>query len=49
MIAEAAITMELEGTIYDIAKTVHPHPTLSEIVMEAAPGAVDRPIHMVKK
>ncbi len=49
MIAEAAITMELEGTIYDIAKTVHPHPTLSEIVMEAAHGAVDRPIHMFKK
>ncbi len=49
MIAEAAITMELEGTIYDIAKTVHPHPTLSEIVMEAAHGAVDRPIHLFKK
>lgn len=49
MIAEAAITMELEGTIYDIAKTVHPHPTLSEIVMEAAHGAVDRPIHIIKR
>ena len=49
MIAEAAITMELEGTIHDIAKTVHPHPTLSEIVMEAAHGAVDKPIHMFKK
>ena len=49
MIAEAAITMELEGTIFDIAKTVHPHPTLSEIVMEAAHGAVDRPIHIIKR
>jgi len=49
MIAEAAITMELEGTIYDIAKTVHPHPTLSEIVMEAAHGAVDKPIHLIKR
>lgn len=49
MIAEAAISMELEGTIYDIAKTVHPHPTLSEIVMEAAHGAVDKPIHMIKR
>lgn len=49
MIAEAAVSMELEGTIYDIAKTVHPHPTLSEIVMEAAHGAVDKPIHMIKR
>ncbi len=47
MIAEAVASMELEGTIHDLAKTVHPHPTLSEIVMEAAHGAVDRPIHMI--
>ncbi|GAU77265.1 dihydrolipoyl dehydrogenase [Fusibacter sp. 3D3] len=49
MIAEAAVSLELEGTIYDLAKTVHPHPTLSEIVMEAAHGAVDKPIHIIKK
>jgi dihydrolipoamide dehydrogenase len=49
MIAEAASTMALEGTVYDLAKTVHPHPTLSEIVMEAAHGAVDKPIHLIKK
>jgi dihydrolipoamide dehydrogenase len=49
MIAEAAATMALEGTVYDLAKTVHPHPTLSEIVMEAAHGAVDKPIHLIKK
>ncbi|MBF4692700.1 dihydrolipoyl dehydrogenase [Fusibacter ferrireducens] len=48
MIAEAAVSLELEGTIYDLAKTIHPHPTLSEIVMEAAHGAVDKPIHIVK-
>ena len=46
MIAEAIMTMQLEGTVYDIAKAVHPHPTLSEIVMEAAFGAIDKPIHM---
>ncbi|MGX8796655.1 dihydrolipoyl dehydrogenase [Fusibacter sp. JL298sf-3] len=49
MISEAAVTMELEGTVHDVAKTVHPHPTLSEIVMEAAHGAVDQPIHMIKR
>ena len=49
MIAEAVATMTLEGTIHDLAQTVHPHPTLSEIVMEAAHGALDQPIHMIKK
>lgn len=48
MIAEAVTTMELEGTVHDLAKAIHPHPTLSEIVMEAAHGAVDRPIHIYK-
>ncbi len=48
MIAEAVATMELEGTIYDLAKAIHPHPTLSEVVMEAAHGAVDQPIHIYK-
>lgn len=47
MISEAAITMELEGTVHDVAKTIHPHPTLSEIVMEAAHGAVHKPIHAI--
>lgn len=49
MIAEAVASMELEATVHDLAKTVHPHPTLSEIVMEAAHGAVDQPIHIIKK
>ena len=46
MIAEAVVSMQLEGTVYDLAKAIHPHPTLSEIVMEAALGAIDRPIHI---
>jgi len=49
MIAEAVASLELEATVHDLAKTVHPHPTLSEIVMEAAHGAVDQPIHIIKK
>lgn len=48
MIAEAVTTMELEGTVFELAKAIHPHPTLSEIVMEAAHGAIDKPIHMIK-
>jgi dihydrolipoamide dehydrogenase len=49
MIAEAVAALELEGTVHDLAKAVHPHPTLSEVVMEAAHGAVDKPIHIFKK
>ena len=36
MISEAIMSMQIEGTVYDVAKAIHPHPTLSEIVMEAA-------------
>lgn len=46
MIAEAIVAMQLEGTVYDIAKAIHPHPTLSEIMGEAAFGAIDKPIHI---
>lgn len=49
MISEAVVTLELEGTVHDIARAVHPHPTLSEIVMEAAHGAVHKPIHYFSK
>lgn len=34
--AEVAAVMECEGTIAEIGNTVHPHPTVSEVVMEAA-------------
>lgn len=46
MISKAVAIMQLEGTVYDLAKTIHPHPTFSEALVEAAYGAVDRPIHM---
>ncbi len=46
LIAELGVTMKLEGTAYEVADTIHAHPTLSEIVMEAAEGAVDKPIHI---
>lgn len=45
MIAEAAVLMEMEGTVLDVARTIHAHPTVSEIYMEAGFTAVDRPIH----
>ena len=45
MIAEAAVLMEMEGTVLDVARTIHAHPTVSEIYMEAGFAAVDRAIH----
>lgn len=46
MISEAVTTMELEGTVFELSKAIHPHPTLSEIIMEAAQGAIDKAIHI---
>lgn len=49
MIAEGVMTMELEGTLEDLARGIHPHPTLSEAVMEAAHLALGNPIHTLKQ
>lgn len=46
LIAELGVTMTLEGTAHELADTIHPHPTLSEIIMEAAEGAISKPIHI---
>ncbi|MCK9471387.1 MAG: dihydrolipoyl dehydrogenase [Bacilli bacterium] len=46
LISEAVVLMELEGTAYELANAIHPHPTLSETIMEAAHGILDKPIHM---
>jgi dihydrolipoamide dehydrogenase len=45
MIAEAALAIEMGTTLEDIADTIHPHPTFSESVQEAAEGALGRGIH----
>jgi dihydrolipoamide dehydrogenase len=46
MIAEAVVAMRLEGTVEDLAHAIHPHPTLTEAVMEAAHAAHDWAIHV---
>jgi dihydrolipoamide dehydrogenase len=46
MISEATIAMEFGGSAEDVARTCHPHPTLSEAVKEAAMAVAKRPIHM---
>ena len=46
LISEAVMVMKLEGTADEIAKSIHPHPTISEIFHEAALGILDKPIHI---
>ncbi|MEL7003461.1 MAG: dihydrolipoyl dehydrogenase [Bacteroidota bacterium] len=46
MIAEVVAARKLETTGHEIIKTVHPHPTMSEAVMEAAAAAYDEVIHI---
>lgn len=49
MIAELALAIEAGMTLEDVAMTIHAHPTLSEISMEAAEVALGKPIHMITK
>ena len=46
MIAEVVTARKLETTGHEIIKAVHPHPTMSEAVMEAAAAAYDEVIHL---
>jgi dihydrolipoamide dehydrogenase len=46
MIAEAVVARKLETTGHEIIKAVHPHPTMSEAVMEAAAAAYGEVIHL---
>ena len=46
LIHEVAAIMEFGGSAEDLARTCHAHPTLSEIVKEAAMDAFDKPLHM---
>lgn len=41
MIAEASAFMQVEATVYDVAKTIHAHPTVSEIFMDAGFLAIE--------
>lgn len=46
MIAEAVVARKLESTGHEILKAIHPHPTMSEAVMEAVAAAYDEVIHL---
>ena len=46
MISEAVVGRKLETTGLEILKAIHPHPTLSEAVMEAVADAYGEVIHL---
>lgn len=46
MIAEIVLARKLETTFHEIIKAVHPHPTMSEAIMEAAASAYGEVIHL---
>ncbi len=46
MVAELVVARKLETTGHELIKAVHPHPTMSEAIMEAAAAAYDEVIHL---
>lgn len=46
LIAEGTLAIEMGATLEDLMSTVHPHPTLSESIMEAAEVAAGAPVHI---
>lgn len=49
LIAELGLAIEMGATLEDISLTIHAHPTLGEMVMEAADVALGSPIHIVSR
>ena len=49
MIGEAALAIEMAANLEDVAETIHPHPTMSETLMEAAHVGLGTPIHIAPK
>jgi dihydrolipoamide dehydrogenase len=49
LIGEAALAIEMGSSVEDIALTIHPHPTLTEAMMEAAKASLGEAIHIVNR
>lgn len=49
LISEAALAIEMGASAADLAMTIHPHPTLSEAIMEAAKAAQGEAIHILNR
>lgn len=46
MIAEIIVARKLESTSFELIKSIHPHPTMSEAIMEAAASVFGEAIHL---
>lgn len=46
LIGEAVLAMKLEATLDEVAQAIHPHPTMTEAIMEAALVGLGRPLHI---
>ena len=49
LISEAALAIEMGARLEDIALTIHPHPTLGEVMMESAEATLGHAIHIIQK
>jgi dihydrolipoamide dehydrogenase len=49
LISEAAVLVQTEATLDELVETIHPHPTLSEALMEAGLDALGRPLHTMPR
>lgn len=49
LISEAVLAIEMGASLTDLARTIHPHPTLGETMMEAAEAALGHAIHMIQR
>jgi dihydrolipoamide dehydrogenase len=49
LIAEGTLALEMGATLEDLMVTIHPHPTISEAIMEAAEVAAGTAVHVTKK
>ncbi len=45
LISEASAYMAVESTVWDVARTMHAHPTISEVFLEAGADATGKPVH----
>ncbi len=49
LIAEGTLAIEMGATLEDLIATIHPHPTISESLMEAAEVAAGAPVHILPR
>jgi len=47
LVGEATLALEMDAFVEDLAATIHPHPTISEALQEAAEAALGKAVHML--